>query len=214
MKTSSKTFLFATHNPAKVARFTNVLKEQNIELVTVDFFKLKINDPEENGQNEWENALIKAKSYWQALLENNKLSQIDGVVSLDTGVYFEGVPENLQPGKNVQRIAKAGGAEESDDERFEKMAKFYQDLAKNYNSALPGYFLDVFCLKNKDGEFEVKAKRSFILTSTMYQKDVHFPLSSFYTVNGLPYHSLSQNQMSDFIKPSVDALISLLSNSN
>jgi len=203
------TILFATHNPAKVKRYLQPLANIGIHLVTANDIDLIVKDPVEDGSNEWENAKIKATAYFLALSDSQKQT-IQGTLSLDTGVYFEGVTDDEQPGKHVQRIAGAGGEHETDDERFEKMGAFYSGLATRYGGFLNGYFLDSFCFFDGKNYHKVEAKRTFVLTSTMFFKDVHFPISSFYTVNGVPYHQLSPQQMQQFIQPSVNALVDLL----
>ena len=54
--------LFATENKAKVKRFEKGLLENDIEIITINDLKEKLN-VEENGKNAIENALIKARAY-------------------------------------------------------------------------------------------------------------------------------------------------------
>jgi len=206
--------IFATHNPAKIARFKEPLAHHGYTVMTASDAGIPDVNPSETGDNEQENAAIKARGYFAAMTNTSQADAqtVPAVVSLDTGVYFEGVGDMFQPGKHVQRIAGAGAAGETDQQRYHTMIRFYSDLARRFDSALPGYFLDMFCLKTAHGEFFAQARRQFVLTSTVFQADVHFPLSSLYTVNDVPYHSLSPQQMADFIQPSVEALVDLLQN--
>ena len=57
-----KKILFATENPAKAKRFSKVLLEKGIEIVTLNDISTSI-VVEENGKDAIENALLKAKAY-------------------------------------------------------------------------------------------------------------------------------------------------------
>ena len=201
-------FLFATHNPSKVKRFQTHLKNSNVVLLSTKELELAKIDPAETGSNEEENALIKAKAYYD-LVKNNY--EIKGVVSLDTGFYIYNIPKSKQPGKHVQRIA---GVKENttDQEKFELMTNYYRKIARNMGGFAESYFLDVFCLFDGQNIKYAKAKRPAFLTDKIFREDVHFPIASIYTVtkNGKYYHDLNTQEMADYISPSVQALEQLL----
>jgi inosine/xanthosine triphosphate pyrophosphatase family protein len=195
----SKKILFGTHNPAKIQRFQSSLKVKNIELIS----PVEINLPklfvEENGKNEKENALIKAKAYFEA-------SQIPSI-SLDTGFYIIGLKDSEQPGKHVQRMAGADDFD-SDEERFIKMTNFYMQIATNQGGTATAYFLDVFAYFDGEKTIFSEAKRSALLTDKIFYKDIHFPIASIYKVPefDIYYHQMNQEQMSKYIEPSVLAV--------
>ena len=87
--------LFATNNPAKVKIYANKLEENGIELKTL--LDLNINDSiEENGKNSIENAIIKAKGYY----EFTKVPTI----GMDNSLFIEDIDEVDQPGTHVRRV--------------------------------------------------------------------------------------------------------------
>jgi|688.fasta_scaffold39139_4 XTP/dITP diphosphohydrolase len=199
-----KIVLFATHNPAKIKRFLENVKLQNCKLVSPQDLDLPKIDPEENGSSELENAKIKATAYFE-------ISKVPSI-SLDTGFYVEGLQDSEQPGKHVQRIAGVLDTD-SDEERFEKMSKYYTDIAKKFGGTAEAYFKDVFCVYNGKQYFYAEARREALLTTKIYQKDVHFPIASVYKIprlNNKYYHQLNPEEMLDYIKPSILAVQSVI----
>lgn len=111
-----KKVLFATGNSAKVKRFKEKLLEKGIELISLKDIDVEI-DIEENGKDAIENALIKARAYYQ----------ITGIptLAMDDNLFLENVPSEKQPGMYVRRV---NGKTLSDDE----MIEYYSALAKEY----------------------------------------------------------------------------------
>lgn len=112
--------LFATSNPAKVKVYADKLEQNGIELKTL--LDLKIPDNvEENGKNSIENAIIKAKGYYEVV----KVPTI----GMDNSLFIEGIAEEDQPGTHVRRVH---GKRLSDKE----MIEYYTGLVKKYGKAL------------------------------------------------------------------------------
>ena len=112
--------LFATTNPAKIKRYSEKLKEKNIEILTIKDLGINLK-PEETGKNAIENAYIKAKTYYDA----TKITTI----GMDNNLFIEGLPDEKQPGTYVRRI---NGKELNDDE----MIEYYTKLVKEYGGKL------------------------------------------------------------------------------
>ena len=112
--------LFATTNPAKVKRYANKLQNKGIEVLTLKDINLKL-DVEETGKNAIENALLKAKAYFEAT----------GITSIgiDNNLFIEELPEEKQPGTHVRRV---GGKELTDEE----MIQYYTNLVKENGGKL------------------------------------------------------------------------------
>ena len=112
--------LFATTNPAKVKRYSEKLKEKNIEVLTIKDIGINLK-PEETGKNAIENAYIKAKAYYDKT----------GIISIgmDNNLYIEELPEEKQPGTHVRRV---NGKELSDEE----MIEYYSNLVKKHGEKL------------------------------------------------------------------------------
>ena len=117
--------LFATTNPAKINKYLNSLKENGIEVLTLEDLDIKL-DIEENGKNAIENAFIKAKAYYDA---TNIVS-----IGMDNNLFIEELPEEKQPGTHVRRI---NGKELNDDE----MIEYYTNLVKEYGHKLTAKWL-------------------------------------------------------------------------
>lgn len=111
-----KKLLFATSNQSKINRFKKGLLENGIELLSLKDLSLNI-DIEENGKTAIENALIKARAYYN----ETHMS----VMGMDDNLYLEGVSEDKQPGLFVRRV---DGKTLTDEE----MIKHYTNLVKQY----------------------------------------------------------------------------------
>lgn len=142
--------LFATTNKAKMKSYGTPLIKSGIELLSLSDLNIDI-DVDENGNDVVENATIKAKAYYE-------LSNID-TFAIDEGLYFEDVPDDIQPGTHVRRV---GNKRLNDEE----MITYYLDLVNKYgkNGILRGYFKKAVALII-DGEIntcEIKTYREFI----------------------------------------------------
>lgn len=112
-----KKVLFATGNESKGKRFQKGLLENGIEILTLNDIDKKI-EIEETGKDGVENALIKARSYAEA---------VDmPVFAMDDNLYIEGIPAELQPGTCVRRI---NGKRLNDSE----MLDYYTNLVNTYS---------------------------------------------------------------------------------
>ena len=118
--------LFATTNLAKVRKKKEKLKENGIELITINDLDFKL-DIDENGKNAIENAYIKAKAYY----DETKITTI----GMDNNLYIEELPEEKQPGTHVRRV---NGKELNDDE----MIEYYCNLVKRYGGKLTAKWVD------------------------------------------------------------------------
>jgi len=112
--------LFATRNPAKISYYAEELKKSGIQIYTlrdknVDF------EVEETGKTAIENAILKAKTYYEKT--NMK------TIAIDDTLYIENISEEDQPGAKVRRV---GGKELTDDE----MLDHYTSLVRKYGGKL------------------------------------------------------------------------------
>ena len=113
-----KELLFATTNGSKMKRFYSKLQKRGIELKSLKDIDLDI-DIDENGKTSVENAMIKAKAYYDA-------THMD-VMAVDDALYIDAVPKDKQPGVYVRRI---NGKRLTDEE----MIDYYTNLAKEYGT--------------------------------------------------------------------------------
>lgn len=112
--------LFGTGNPAKLSAMKRRLEILDIELISLNDLKaegMNIPDVPEDGNTPLENARQKATAYYEAF-------HIP-VFSCDSGMYFDNVPDAVQPGVHVRNI---NGQCLSD----EQMIEYYAGLVRQY----------------------------------------------------------------------------------
>lgn len=115
-----KEVLFATGNASKVARFSGKLQEEGIKVKSLKDINNNINI-EENGETAIENAIIKAKAYYEVTNFTT--------MAIDDTLYIEGIPEDKQPGVYVRRV---NGKRLNDEE----MIEYYSKLVNEYGGKL------------------------------------------------------------------------------
>ncbi len=158
--------LFATGNESKGKRFSLGLKKHNIEVLTLKDIEETV-DIDENGNSAKENAIIKAKAYY----EITKMP----TMAMDDTLYLDNVPEDKQPGLFVRRV---NGKRLNDEE----MLSHYIDLVKKYGkdgkiTARWKYGLAVI-INGKINTYEW-SKEDFYLTDKKSDKlHIGYPLDS------------------------------------
>ena len=90
--------LYGTTNKAKVAAMENATKPLGIELISLNDLACELPRFEENGGTPLENSRIKAETYYKAFGMP--------VFSCDSGLYFDELEEEEQPGLHVRRVPK------------------------------------------------------------------------------------------------------------
>ena len=119
--------LFATTNPAKIKKYAEKLKENNIDVLTIKDLGINLK-PEETGKNAIENAYIKAKAYY----DKTKITTI----GMDNNLYIEELPKEKQPGTHVRRV----NGKEPKEYSWSKSYFYFVD--KPCEKRNPGYPLD------------------------------------------------------------------------
>ena len=119
--------LYGTGNLAKLSAMRNRLEQLDIELIGLNDLKVEgknVPEVKEDGNTPLENARLKAMVYYEAF-------QIP-VFSCDSGLYFDNVPDEVQPGVHVRNV---NGKCLSDDE----MIDYYSGLVKAYGNLVARY---------------------------------------------------------------------------
>ncbi|MDE5778506.1 MAG: hypothetical protein K2I10_08420 [Lachnospiraceae bacterium] len=119
--------LFGTGNLAKLSVMKHRLKKIDIELIGLGDLKAagkSIPKVLENGNTPLENARLKALKYYEAF-------QMP-VFSCDSGLYFDNVPDEVQPGVHVRNV---NGKCLSDQE----MMEYYAGLVRKYGNLIARY---------------------------------------------------------------------------
>lgn len=186
-------FLYGTTNNAKLESMRRITKILGIDIIGLkeimerpEFCDIKLPEIDESGSNPLENAKIKAMAYY-------KTFGIP-VFSCDSGLYFEEVAENQQPGTHVRRV---GGKELSDSE----MIEYYGTLAASYGGRLTAKYKNAICLVLSENEIFSSMDSSleiepFYLVSRPHSKIVSgFPLDalSVQIESGKYFQDLEQN---------------------
>lgn len=130
-----KKVLFATTNPAKILNYKEKLEKQGFEVLTLKDVNVKL-DIDENGKDAVENAVIKAKAYYE---KTHIVS-----ISVDNNLFIEGLPEEKQPGTHVRRV---GGKELSDKE----MIEYYSNLVGQYGGKVISKWVNGIAIYDENG---------------------------------------------------------------
>jgi 8-oxo-dGTP diphosphatase len=161
--------LYGTTNKAKLNAMRNATDRLGIELIGLKDLDCELPLVKEDGKTPLENAKIKAEAYYKAFGMP--------VFSCDSGLYFEGVDEEDQPGIFVRRV---GGKELNDDE----MIAHYGRLAEKYGGSLIArYYNSVHFILDDNTSFSCMdislASDPFALVTEPHPKRVEgFPLDS------------------------------------
>ena len=126
--------LLGTTNPSKVHNFSNLLKDCEIEFITLKDIEIA-SEPEENGKTPEENAILKAKFYGQ---------YFDTVICNDCGLYFEelSLDDCRQPGLNVRTPMNMQRLSD------EQMIEYYSKLIKELGGRVSAFYLDGIAVYN------------------------------------------------------------------
>jgi len=119
--------LYGTGNQAKLSVMKRRLEKTDIELIGLNDLKAEgktIPEVRENGNTPLENARLKALAYYNAFHMP--------VFSCDSGLYFDNIPDEIQPGVHVRNV---NGKCLSDEE----MMEYYAGLVKQYGNLIARY---------------------------------------------------------------------------
>lgn len=172
--------LFATTNPAKVARYKDALEEKGIELITIKDLDFKLNI-EENGKDAIENAYIKAKAYYDA----TKIPTI----GMDNSLFIEELPKEKQPGTYVRRV---NGKELNDDE----MIEYYTNLAKEYGGKLTAKWIFgmVICNNNGIKNYSWTKDHFYFVDKPSKERNPGYPLESISVIPEFNKYAVELNE--------------------
>lgn len=164
--------LFGTGNQAKLSAMSSRLERLDIELIGLNDLKVKgysIPEVLECGNTPLENARLKALAYYEAFHMP--------VFSCDSGLYFDDVPDEVQPGVHVRNV---NGKCLSDEE----MIEYYAGLANKYGNLVARYRNAICFVMDEDHIYEAMElsmeSEKFILTDKPHSaiRKKGFPLDS------------------------------------
>lgn len=123
--------LYGTGNPAKLAAMKSRLENLGIELIGLNDLTaegITIPKVSEDGNTPLENARQKAAAYYEAF----KIP----VFSCDSGLYFDNVPDEVQPGVHVRNIKGKCLSDEEMIEYYAGLVRQYGNLTARYRNAI------------------------------------------------------------------------------
>lgn len=119
--------IYGTKNKGKIDHMNHIIDGLGIEIVGLP----DISEPVESGSSVLENAIIKAKHYYNILKRP--------IFSCDSGLLFEGVDPRDQPGKYIRRV---NGKSLNDEE----MIEYYSGLARQYGGSIKASYENAICM--------------------------------------------------------------------
>lgn len=164
--------LYGTGNLAKLSAMRNRLEQLDIELIGLNDMRAEgkiVPKVIEDGNTPLENARLKAMAYYEAF-------QIP-VFSCDSGLYFDNVSDEVQPGVHVRNV---NGKCLSDDE----MIDYYSGLVKAYGNLVARYRNAICFVMDNTHIYEAMEpsmeSEKFILTDKLHStiRKEGFPLDS------------------------------------
>ncbi len=159
--------LYGTTNQAKLGLMKPVADALKFELIGLNDLNTELPDIDESGSDPLENARIKAQAYFGAFSIP--------VFSCDSGLYFDGLPDELQPKTHIRRV---NGKVLTDGEMTAYYARLSEanggKLIGRYRNAIHFIVNDGLCFSRMDDSL---ASEPFILSSVPHEKTVKgFPL--------------------------------------
>ena len=195
--------LYGTTNKAKLQAMRTALGSFDIELIGLGDIGSELPSINENGKTPLENAEIKARTYYEAFHMP--------VFSCDSGLYFDELQEEEQPGLHVRRI---NGKELTDDE----MIQYYASLAERHGGRITGRYRNAisFILDENHHYSSMDmsiATEPFILVTKPHSKRVEgFPLDSLSVdiATGRYYYDLEVKDVSTSVDDGVRKFFSAI----
>lgn len=186
--------LFGTGNAAKLSVMKHRLEKIGIELIGLNDLKAEgytIPEVPEDGNTPLENARQKALAYYEAF-------RIP-VFSCDSGLYFDNVPDEVQPGVHVRTVNGNYLSDEQMVEHYAGLVKMYGKLTARYRNAICLVMDENRIYQSMDLSI---ASRPFILTDTPHStiRKKGFPLDSLSldVRTGKYYYDLTEEEIERF----------------
>ena len=186
--------LYGTTNKAKLHVMKNAVESLDVELIGLGDMDSELPYIIENGEKPLENAEIKASAYYEAF-------HIP-VFSCDSGLYFDELKEDEQPGLHVRRV---NGKELTDDE----MIEYYGSLAEQHDGKITGRYRNaIYFIQDENHHYSSMdmsiATEPFILVSKPHsrQRVEGFPLDSLSIdiATGKYYYDLDEKEVSTSVE--------------
>ena len=188
--------LYGTTNQGKLLAMKKSVEGLGIELISLRDVEGELPIINENGKTPLENAEIKAKAYFDAFHMP--------VFSCDSGLYFDELTDEEQPGIHVRRV---NGKELTDEE----MITHYASLAKKHGGRITGRYRNaIYFILDENHHYSSMdmsiATEPFILVTKPHERKVPgFPLDSLSVdiATGAYYYDLEVKDVSTSVDDGV-----------
>ena len=188
--------LYGTTNNGKLQAMKNAVKSLDIQLISLNDVDGELPSINESGITPLDNAEIKARAYYDAFHMP--------VFSCDSGLYFDELKKEEQPGIHVRRV---NGRELSDDE----MIEYYALLAEKYGGKITGRYRNaIYFILDENHHYSSMdmsiATEPFVLVTKPHSKRVEgFPLDSLSIdiKTGKYYYDLEEKDVSTSVDDGV-----------
>lgn len=161
--------IYGTYNPSKLESMIKMLDGLDISITDLKALDLQLKEAKETGKDPLTNATQKAMFYYKQIMQP--------IFSCDSGLYFEGVDEEDQPGVLIKRINGRNLT-------YKGMLNYYSNLAKKYSGKLIAYYKNSICLVmdnnniyKYDGE-DLYSEKFYIVDKPHEKYREGFPLDS------------------------------------
>ncbi|MBL4938589.1 hypothetical protein JK636_23065 [Clostridium sp. YIM B02515] len=172
--------IYGTYNPAKVASMIQMLEGLDISITGLACIDTRLKEAEESGKEPLANAKQKAMCYYKQIKRS--------IFSCDSGLYFEEVNEEDQPGVLIKRI-------HGQNLSYSEMLTFYSKLAKNYGGKLTAYYKNAICLVMNEKKIytydgaDIYSEKFYIVDKPHKKYVEGFPLDSLSVdINSMKYY--------------------------
>lgn len=164
--------LYGTGNVAKLSAMKNRLEQLDLELISLNDLRAEgkiVPKVIEDGNTPLENARLKAMAYYEAF-------QIP-VFSCDSGLYFDNVPDEVQPGVHVRNVNGTCLSDHEMIDYYSGLVKAYGNLVARYRNAICFVMDDTHIYEAMEPSME---SERFILTDKPHStvRKEGFPLDS------------------------------------
>ncbi len=160
--------IYGTGNPAKLASMRRRLGGLKVEILGLKDIDKEIPEVTEDGRTPLDNARKKAMAYYKVFGEP--------VFSCDSGLYFDSVPDEVQPGVHVRNVKGKCLSDAEMIDYYSSIAKEYGDLTARYKNAIVLVMDNGHVYESMDDSL---ASEPFIITSVPHEIIKQgFPLDS------------------------------------
>lgn len=182
--------LYGTGNPAKLADAKKWLKGLDYEVLSLRDMEGEIPQVPEDGNTPLENARQKAFAYYKAFGIP--------VFSCDSGLYFDKVSEEDQPGVHVRTVKGKYLTDQEMQDHYAGLAAKYGNLTARYRNAICLVLDEHHSIELMDDSI---ASESFLLTSKPHPGAMKkgYPLDSLsvHIESGQYYYDMDRDQVED-----------------